>query len=60
MAEELKVNLTGKAAGGSCVQGERKKVGKTTLVFLGAMGFWHLQKILLHRNRCVEGKKIMT
>jgi len=38
MAEELKINLTGKAAGDSCVQGERKKAGKNTQVFWGVMG----------------------
>lgn len=33
------VTLTEKAAGGRCMQGERKKAGKNTQVVLRAMSF---------------------
>lgn len=49
--QRLKVNLTGKAAGGRCVRGQRKKAGITTHVFLRAVSFLYLQKIIHNINR---------
>lgn len=45
------VTLTEKAAGGRCMQGERKKAGKNTQVVLRAMSFWYVQKIVPNINR---------
>lgn len=49
--QRLKVNLTGKAAGGRCMQGQRKKAGKTTQVILRVVSFLYLQKIIPNINR---------
>lgn len=48
--QRLKVNLSGEAAGGRCVQGQRKKAGKTTQVFLRTVSFLYLQKIIHNIN----------